>query len=378
MKLKLLFIFGSILMVTSQARTSDSNIVEKYQHRKDELLQTEEQKRKVLASIYSVNQKIKKIAQEKGRAVDRMLDADNKAAQTAQRIRDLESELSVEKKSLRARLRAMYRISGEGYLAMIFSQKSGHDLDQTLKYLKIITKHDYEQIKAYQAKLNLLSEQKQKLKSVVSKYLAVQEEIKQQERALISEHKSKMKLISRLEKKYAKQLNQLKTLRPSDETETDRELIAFLKPSFFEKKGELKLPVEGNLAQGFGVISDPKFKTQLSHKGWQISSLEGAKVQAIFDGEVAHSGWLPGYGNTIILDHGDHYYTVYSHMKNLSVKKGDEVKKGDSIAQVGVDSGKLGSGIYFEIRHFSEPENPKNWIKSQAYNISAHQGVSSL
>lgn len=360
------------------AASTESKLIEKIQHRKDELLQTEEEKRKVLASLYSVNQKIKKIAQEKGRAVDRMLDADNKATQTAERIRDLEGELKVEKKSLRARLRAIYRISGEGYLAMIFSQKSGHDLDQTLKYLKIITNHDYDQIKSYQAKLNLLSEQKQKLKAVVKKYLAVQEEIKKNEQSLINEHKSKTKMISQLEKRYAKQLNQLKTLRPADESETDRELLAFLKPSFFEKKGELELPVDGTLAQGFGVTSDEKFKTQLSHKGWQISSDEGEKVTSVFDGEVAHSGWLPGYGQTVIIDHGDHYYTVYSHMKNVAVKRGDEVKKGDVIAEVANDSQKIGPGIYFEIRHFSEPENPKNWIKSQAFNISAHQGVSSL
>ncbi len=362
----------------SSVRASDTALVEKYQDRKEALLATEEQKRKVLASLYSVNQKIKKIAQEKGRAVDRMLDADDKAKQTAQKISELEAELIADKKSLRARLRALYRLSGEGVMALIFSQNSGHDVDQAMKYLKIITSRDYDQIKAYQVKLATLSQEKLKLKSVVKKYIAVQAEIKGKEQALIGEYKSKTKFISQLEKRYAKQLNQLKSLRPSDETDADRELIAFLRPSFFEKKGELELPVEGYLAQGFGIISDPKFKTQLGHKGWQISSLEGSKVQAIFDGEIAHSGWLPGYGNTVIVDHGDHYYTVYAHVKNLSVKRGDQIKKGESIGQATSPSKKIGSGIYFEIRHFSEPENPRNWIKSQAFNISAHQGVSSL
>lgn len=374
---RLPFVILTLAAVLS-VKASDANLVEKYQDRKEALLATEEQKRKVLASLYSVNQKIKKIAQEKGRAVDRMLDADNKAKQTAQKIAELETELVADKKALRARLRALYRLSGEGVMALIFSQKSGHDVDQAMKYLKIITARDYDQIKAYQVKLASLSEQKLKLKSVVKKYIAVQAEIKQKERALVGEYKSKTKVISQLEKRYAKQLNQLKSLRPSDETDVDRELIAFLKPSFFEKKGELELPVEGYLVQGFGVISDPKFKTQLSHKGWQISSLEGSKIQAVFDGEVAHSGWLPGYGQTIIIDHGDHYYTVYAHTKNLTVKRGDQVKKGDAIAQASSASKKTGSGIYFEIRHFSEPENPRNWIKSQASNISAHQGVSSL
>lgn len=373
------FLLASLVFVSAlSAKASDAALVEKYQDRKEALLATEEQKRKVLASLYSVNQKIKKIAQEKGRAVDRMLDADNKAKQTAQKISELEQELIADKKSLRARLRALYRLSGEGVMALIFSQNSGHDVDQAMKYLKIITARDYDQIKAYQKKLAALSDERVKLKSVVKRYIAVQAEIKQKERALLGEYKSKTKFISQLEKRYAKQLNQLKRLRPADETDVDRELIAFLKPSFFEKKGELDLPVEGNLIQGFGIISDPKYKTQLSHKGWQLSSLEGSKVYAVFEGEIAHSGWLPGYGNTVIIDHGDHYYTVYGHTKNLSVKRGDQVKKGDLIAQASSPSKKIGSGVYFEIRHFSEPENPRNWIKSQAFNISAHQGVSSL
>lgn len=367
-----------ISLSAASARASDTALVEKYQDRKEALLATEEQKRKVLAALYSVNQKIKKIAQEKGRAVDRMLDADNKAKQTAQKITELEAELVADKKSLRARLRALYRLSGEGVLALIFSQNSGHDVDQAMKYLKIITSRDYDQIKSYQAKLAALSGEKLKLKSVVTKYIAVQSEIKEKERALIGEYKSKTKVISQLEKRYAKQLNQLKSLRPSDETAADRELIAFLRPSFFEKKGELDLPVEGYLLQGFGIISDPKFKTQLGHKGWQISALEGSKVQTVFDGEIAHSGWLPGYGNTVIVDHGDHYYTVYAQVKNSAVKRGDQIKKGTSIGQAASRANKSGSGIYFEIRHFSEPENPRNWIKSQAFNISAHQGVPSL
>ena len=128
-----------VFLTVLSVNASDTALVEKYHDRKEALLATEEQKRKVLASLYSVNQKIKKIAQEKGRAVDRMLDADNKAKQTAQKISEIEAELAEDKKSLRARLRALYRLSGEGVLALVFSQNSGHDVDQAMKYLKIIT-----------------------------------------------------------------------------------------------------------------------------------------------------------------------------------------------------------------------------------------------
>ena len=83
---------------------------------------------------------------------------------------------------------------------------------------------------------------------------------------------------------------------------------------------------------------------------------EGSKVKSVFAGTVAFVGSLAGYGKTLVIDHGDHYYTVYSHTDSISVGEGDEVAQNQIIAS-------SGEGLYFEVRHFSEPYDPSSWIK---------------
>ena len=111
------------------------------------------------------------------------------------------------------------------------------------------------------------------------------------------------------------------------------------------------------IEQKFGVVHNEQFNLTLPHKGVKLSTLHAEPVHSVFDGSVAFAGALDGYGPTVILDHGDHYYTVYAGNAQLQVKKGDEVKQNQVIAETGSD------GLYFEVRHFSEPHDPKAWLK---------------
>jgi septal ring factor EnvC (AmiA/AmiB activator) len=72
---------------------------------------------------------------------------------------------------------------------------------------------------------------------------------------------------------------------------------------------------------------------------------------------------VDGFGQTLIVDHGDHYYTVYSHNETISVNVGDEVGQNQVVATVGSNPELSRDGIYFEVRHFSEPYDPQSWMK---------------
>jgi septal ring factor EnvC (AmiA/AmiB activator) len=79
---------------------------------------------------------------------------------------------------------------------------------------------------------------------------------------------------------------------------------------------------------------------------------------------------MQGYGQTVIIDHGDHYYTVYGHISRVKAKIGDTLKAGEVFAEAGPASRRMSEGMYFEIRHFSEPENPAHWIAAKQFQIS--------
>jgi septal ring factor EnvC (AmiA/AmiB activator) len=117
------------------------------------------------------------------------------------------------------------------------------------------------------------------------------------------------------------------------------------------------------LSQKFGLVKSDDQAYTLSNKGVYISAAQGSPVKSVFSGKISYVGDLPGFGTTLIVDHGDHYYSVYSHMKEVAVNVGDEVEQSQVIAQIGTPPVDKTPGLYFEIRHFSEPYDPQQWMK---------------
>ena len=197
------------------------------------------------------------------------------------------------------------------------------------------------------------------MKSQVERLLLVEKRIKRQEGLLAQEHQAKSALAATIEKDTRKRMSEIKKLR-QNHTVADVEIERLLKPSIYEKKGTLAAPVAaGTIVKDFGLRIDEKFKFKMSHKGWQISVPTPSAIVACDEGAVVFAAYLEGYGRTMIVDHGDHYYSIYSGLSVLKAAVGQEVARNELIAQ-------SDHGLYFEIRHFSEPENPASWISAKS------------
>ncbi len=125
-------------------------------------------------------------------------------------------------------------------------------------------------------------------------------------------------------------------------------------------KGSLRLPVAGELMNRFG---DPREGGGLSWKGLFIRAAQGTAVKAIAAGQVVFAEWLRGFGNLVIVDHGEGYMSLYSNNESLYKQVGERVQPGDAIATVGNSGGQPDTGLYFEMRHQSRPVNPLLWVK---------------
>ncbi len=125
-------------------------------------------------------------------------------------------------------------------------------------------------------------------------------------------------------------------------------------------KGSLRLPVAGELMNRFGA---PREGGGLSWKGLFIRAAEGTVVKSIAAGQVVFSEWLRGFGNLVIVDHGEGYMSLYSNNESLYKQVGERVQPGDAIATVGNSGGQPDTGLYFEMRHQSRPVNPLLWVK---------------
>lgn len=132
---------------------------------------------------------------------------------------------------------------------------------------------------------------------------------------------------------------------------------------FAAQRGRMCGPSVGPVLHGYGMQRNPKFGTTTYSKGVAIGAPAGAPIRAVWDGEVVYAGWFSGYGKILIVNHGDHYYTLYAHASSLLKSSGQTVKRGEVIARVG-DTGSLeGPQVYFEVRQGSSSLNPSGWVR---------------
>ncbi|MBI4607665.1 MAG: peptidoglycan DD-metalloendopeptidase family protein [Candidatus Rokubacteria bacterium] len=130
-------------------------------------------------------------------------------------------------------------------------------------------------------------------------------------------------------------------------------------------RGRLPWPTEGRVVSAFGEQIHPRFGTRTFRNGIDIEASEGTDIQAVYAGHVVYTGWFKGYGNLIILDHGNDYYTLYAHVAEIRVGEGEDVRQGQVIGTVG-DTGSLaGSRLYFEVRYQGRPEDPAEWLRQR-------------
>ena len=133
----------------------------------------------------------------------------------------------------------------------------------------------------------------------------------------------------------------------------------FVGQAFEGLRGKLRLPARGELAGRFGT---PRENGSLTWKGVFIKAESGQAVRAVADGQVVFADWLRGFGNLLILDHGNGYMSLYGNNESLLKSVGESTRAGENIASVGSTGGALESGVYFELRHEGKPFDPMKWI----------------
>ena len=129
---------------------------------------------------------------------------------------------------------------------------------------------------------------------------------------------------------------------------------------FSALKGRLRLPVRGELAGRFGTLHP---EGGISAKGVFIRAPEGEQVRAVGAGRVVYSDWMRGFGNLLIVDHGEAFLSIYGNNESLLKQTGDAVSLGEPLATVGHSGGNEQTGLYFELRHLGRAFDPLRWVK---------------
>ncbi|HED00584.1 MAG TPA: hypothetical protein ENN18_09395 [Proteobacteria bacterium] len=297
-------------------------------------------------------------------------------AQAEQRLKETEDEVRHLKEQARHRVVSYYKFGPVGLMNVVFSSHSLPDLFARQEALRFMLRKDGEAISTYQAKLNELSQIRQEI--LASNQILQQMKEKVQIEALHLEklRQERADLLAAVCQKKRECLQDITELQESAErlNATIRALQLKMeeevrqKPDtqplrgFAAQKGKLDPPVKGKVIGLFGRVRRSKSGATIIRNGIDIQAPTGTEIRSIYTGRVIYIGNLRGYGNIMILDHGDKYYSLYAHASKFFKEAGGLVKKGETIGLVGAVGYLLGECLYFEIRNGGKPENPLSWI----------------
>ena len=180
------------------------------------------------------------------------------------------------------------------------------------------------------------------------------QKLKQEKNAITSEIQQQKSQIEALEKLR----NQILDQKQQYDTEQLIQLKR-IKANIKEFKGNLIWPVDGKIVKDFGPQWNPKLNTTLYNPGIDIAANPTTSVRSVFDGLVTTITFISGYGTTVIIDHDNGYFTVFTHLDNLLVSKNMLVKEGQKIGFISQDS----KVVHFEIWGDNKTLNPEEWLK---------------
>ena len=123
-------------------------------------------------------------------------------------------------------------------------------------------------------------------------------------------------------------------------------------------------PSNAPISSGFGYRLDPfGHRSTKRHNGIDFAGKPDSPIVVTADGVVRHAGWVPSYGQAILVDHGFGYSTLYAHTTGIQVKAGDVVKRGDKIATMGSSGRSTGTHLHYEVWKDGQAVNPRNYFK---------------
>jgi murein hydrolase activator len=301
------------------------------------------------------------------------------------RIRVLESNIADEQAVLGHALYQQY-ISGQSdTIKLVLNGEDPNEIARELHYLSYVSRARAELLASLRRNLADLEKMTGETRRKSAELHALQAEETVQMRRLEKEKAERQQIYAKVSDDIDNSRKQLSTLKRDEERLSQlierlaKEAAARKKTrtpgkhitnhalpnadtgsgAFRQLRGKLRLPVIGELTNRFG---GQRQDSGLSWKGLFISSKPGRDVKAVASGRVVYADWLRGFGNLLILDHGDGYMSLYGNNESLLKQVGQEIRSGDTIAATGNSGGNPDSGLYFELRFQGKPFDPLPWV----------------
>lgn len=370
----------------AQLQKEKQQNLEKIREAEKILSQTSDKKKNTLGELSALKQRIS--AQENliGSIKSEISYLDNDITENNEFIGALEDDLKKLKKEYASMLYAAQKANNSATrLTFLFSAASFQQLVMRMQYMKQYSERRKQQAAAITAVQDELSGQVRIIESKRNEKNALLGEEVSENNKLNSLKEQQNKLVKNLEKQEKslkqdiedikkalveldKKINEIikeemeRAAREAKAKSKNNTSYVALSVSFEDNRSKFAWPADGFISQGFGRQNHPALKhVVIENDGVNIQTAQNEKVKSIFGGEVKMVAFLPSIGNSVIVAHGE-YFTVYSGLKDVYVKKGQKITTGQEIGLLQVNSEGV-SELRFQIRKNTTPLNPQLWLR---------------
>lgn len=335
------------------------------EQRKQQISSNKAQQKNVLEQLDVLSKDVNDTEQELEGLNEKIAAAQQEIGVAAKELAKAEERLDERTEILHKRLQSIYTEGQVSYLEVLFQATSFTDFLTRLDMMERIADQDLYLVEELAAQQEQIAAKKARLEKNKKQLVLLQERTRIRQTYLASRATEKKELLSKLKTDRAaceKALNELEA--------TSRQLTQIIQQAQSpgtnnQSTGRFIWPVPGysTITSDYGMRFHPILHRNKMHTGIDIGGApSGARIVAADGGTVIYRGWLGGYGNVVIIDHGKSYSTLYAHLSSFAVSKGQQVSQGQKIGGIGSTGWSTGPHLHFEVRINGVHQNPRNYL----------------
>lgn len=315
--------------------------------------------------LYSNQQRLQKNQKNLHSTKQRLTETQNNLNSLENRLEEAYKDYHSQMRATDRRIVQIYKTQRKNYIEFLFNARNISNFLDRIYFVNLVMQEDRARIAKMQKKTRHILILKEKITNQKNMLSKNQKDMQIQQKNLEIEIGKNEKLITKLktdratweraERELAARSRTLSTLINKSTTKA----IPTATGSFIR-------PVYGGITSYYGWRTHPIFKKRIFHSGVDIGAPMRTPIKASNDGKVIFTGWYGGYGNVVIINHGNingaTTTTLYAHMSSILVSKGQAVKRGQIIGKVGTTGYATGPHVHFEVRRNGATVNPLNYI----------------